>query len=149
MATAATAYAGLFVTTRALRARVDAQVLNAAALVRRSDFALNTAILGSAKAIAGADVVQRQTLGTHGVRRQQVFDATISRTTTERFSMTVGVRFVSASWSIPSPTRPVPGARAHATFPRVMALATYGFRFGSAKAPHRANTAICDETNDR
>ena len=51
MATAATAYAGLFVTTRALRARVDAQVLNAAALVRRSDFALNTAILGSAKAI--------------------------------------------------------------------------------------------------
>ncbi len=57
--------------------------------------------------------------------------------------------FVSASWSIPSPTSPVPGARAHATFPRVMALATYGFRFGSAKAPHRANTAICDETNDR
>ena len=93
IATAATAYAALLVTSRALRARVDAQVLNAAALVSQSDFALNGAILASVKAITGA--------------------------------------------------------RAHATFPRVSALATCGFRFGSANAPHRANTAIWDETNDR
>ena len=57
IATAATAYAALIVTSRALRARVDAQVLNAAALVSQSDFALNRAILASVKAIAGADVI--------------------------------------------------------------------------------------------
>ncbi len=57
IATSATAYVALEVTSRALRARVEAQVRNAAALVGQSDFALNPAILGSVKAIAGADVI--------------------------------------------------------------------------------------------
>jgi signal transduction histidine kinase len=56
-ATSATAYVALLVTSRALRARVEAQILNAAALVSQSEFALNATILGSVKAIAGADVV--------------------------------------------------------------------------------------------
>lgn len=53
----ATAYVALLVTSRALRARVEAQILNAAALVSQSEFALNPTILASVKAIAGADVV--------------------------------------------------------------------------------------------
>ncbi len=57
VATSATAYVALLVTSRALRARVEAQILNAATLVSQSDFALNPAILGSVKAIAGADVI--------------------------------------------------------------------------------------------
>ncbi len=57
IATSATAYVALLVTSRALRARVEAQILNAAALVSQSSFALNPAILGSVKAIAGADVI--------------------------------------------------------------------------------------------
>lgn len=57
VATSATAYVALFVTSRALRARVETQILNAAALVSQSAFALNPAILASVKAIAGADVI--------------------------------------------------------------------------------------------
>ena len=57
VATSATAYVALRVTSRALRARVEAQILNAAMLVSQSSFALNPTILGSVKAIAGADVI--------------------------------------------------------------------------------------------
>ena len=57
VATSATAYVALRVTSRALRARVEAQILNAATLVSQSEFALNPAILASVKAIAGADVI--------------------------------------------------------------------------------------------
>ena len=57
VAMSATAYVALSVTSRALAARVEAQILNAAALVSQSDFALNPAILRSVKAIAGADVI--------------------------------------------------------------------------------------------
>lgn len=56
-ATAFTAWVALTVSTSALRARVDSQIQNAAGLLARSDFALNPAVLRSAKAITGADVV--------------------------------------------------------------------------------------------
>jgi hypothetical protein len=57
IATSATAYVALQVSSRVLRARVEAQVMNAASLVAQSDFALNPAILASVKAISGTDVV--------------------------------------------------------------------------------------------
>jgi hypothetical protein len=56
--------------------------------------------------------VQRQTLGTYVVNIQHAIDATVTRTVTERLSMSVGVPFVAASWGIPSPTTPRPGPRA-------------------------------------
>lgn len=56
--------------------------------------------------------VRRHELGTYVINRQQAGDITLNHTFTTRFSMTVGVPYVSASWSIPSPTSPVPGARA-------------------------------------
>jgi hypothetical protein len=63
----------------------------------------------------GGDVeqVQRQTLGTYVVNTQHALDVTLSRTFTERLSMSVGVPFIAASWGIPSPTAPVPGPRAN------------------------------------
>ncbi|MBZ5555636.1 MAG: HAMP domain-containing protein [Acidobacteriia bacterium] len=57
VATSGTAYVVLSVITRTLQARVETQILNAAALVSQSNFALNPAIIGSVKAITGADVV--------------------------------------------------------------------------------------------
>ena len=57
--------------------------------------------------------VQRQTLDTFVVNLQHAVDVTVSRTFTERFSMSVGIPFVMASWAIPSPTSPVPGPRAN------------------------------------
>jgi hypothetical protein len=57
--------------------------------------------------------LQRQTLGTYVVNLQHAVDLTVSRTITPRFSMSVGVPFVAASWGIPSPTTPVPGPRAN------------------------------------
>jgi hypothetical protein len=56
--------------------------------------------------------LQRQTLGTYVINLQHAVDLTVSRTITPRFSMSVGVPFIAASWSIPSPTMPVPGPRA-------------------------------------
>jgi hypothetical protein len=57
--------------------------------------------------------VQRQTLGTYVVNVQHAVDVAVSRTLTERLSASVAVPFVAASWGIPSPTAPVPGARAN------------------------------------
>ena len=57
VATTATAYVALLVASRAVEARVQRQILSAATLVSRSEFALNPAILRSVKPIAGADVV--------------------------------------------------------------------------------------------
>lgn len=88
IATSATAYVALQVTSRALRARVEAQILNAAALVGQSDFALNPAILSSVKAIAGADVITftadgavlASTLGpADAARRAALLDAAAGR----------------------------------------------------------------------
>ncbi len=56
--------------------------------------------------------VRRHELGTYVINRQQAVDVTVNHTFTKRFSMSAGVPFVSASWSIPSPTSPVPGPRA-------------------------------------
>ena len=57
VAAATTAYVSLRVTESALQSRVDAQILSAASLLAQGEFALNPVILGSVKAIAGADVV--------------------------------------------------------------------------------------------
>jgi len=57
LAMSSTAYVALSTALGALETRVQMQMLNAAALVSQSDFALNPAILQSVKAIAGADVV--------------------------------------------------------------------------------------------
>jgi hypothetical protein len=56
--------------------------------------------------------VQRQTLGTFVINHQYAADLMISRAFTERFSLSAGIPWVVASWSIPSPTSPVPGPRA-------------------------------------
>ena len=55
--------------------------------------------------------VRRHELGTYVINRQQAGDINVSHTITERFSVSAGIPYVSASWSIPSPTNPV-GPRA-------------------------------------
>ncbi len=55
--TSAVALVAVSVTSQALRARVETQILNTATLVAQSNFALNPIILRSVKAITGADVV--------------------------------------------------------------------------------------------
>lgn len=59
-----------------------------------------------------AEQLQRQTLGTYVVNTQNAVDLSISRTITERLSMSLGVPYVAAAWGIPSPTTPTPGPRA-------------------------------------
>lgn len=56
--------------------------------------------------------VERHELGTYVINHQQAADLTVSYAFTRRFSMSAGVPFTSASWSIPSPTTPKPGPRA-------------------------------------
>ena len=57
--------------------------------------------------------VQRQTLRTYVVNTQNAVDLSITRTITERFSMSLGIPYVAAAWGIPSPnTQPTPGPRA-------------------------------------
>lgn len=55
--------------------------------------------------------VQRQTLGTYVINQQHAADLTINYQQSPRLSFSIGIPFVSASWSIPSPTSPV-GPRA-------------------------------------
>src|SRR5262245_36908045 len=57
VATGATAYVALSVAVRAVESRVQGQIVNAATLLSQGDFALNSTILNSVKAIAGADVI--------------------------------------------------------------------------------------------
>ena len=57
LATAVSAWIALAVATRALQTRVETQVVNAASLVARSDFALNETILRSVQTMTGADIV--------------------------------------------------------------------------------------------
>jgi len=60
-----------------------------------------------------AEQLQRQTLQTYVINTQNAVDLSISRTFTERFSMTLGVPYVAAAWGIPSPNaQPTPGPRA-------------------------------------
>ena len=56
--------------------------------------------------------VQRQTLGTYVVNIQHALDVTISHSFTERFSASIGIPLVAASWSIPSPLTGGEAARA-------------------------------------
>ena len=61
-----------------------------------------------------AEQLQRQTLNTYVVNTQHAIDFNITHAFTERFSLSVGVPYVAASWGIPSPTSPPPpGARAN------------------------------------
>jgi copper chaperone CopZ len=55
--------------------------------------------------------LQRQTLGTYVVNQQHAADLTIGYQLNPRIGISVGIPFVSASWSIPSPTSG-PGPRA-------------------------------------
>ena len=56
--------------------------------------------------------VERETRGTFVINRQHAVDLTATYAFTKQFSASVGVPFTSASWSIPTPTAPVPGPRA-------------------------------------
>jgi copper chaperone CopZ len=56
--------------------------------------------------------LQRQTLNTYVVNQQHAADLTVSWQQSARLGFSVGIPFVSASWSIPSPTSPTPGPRA-------------------------------------
>lgn len=56
--------------------------------------------------------VQRHTLGTYVVNKQRAVDLTFTHTFTPRFSASVGVPYVNASWGIPTPINP-PGTRAN------------------------------------
>jgi len=60
----------------------------------------------------GEEQIQRQTAGTYVINTQRQMLFSVSHAVTTRFSYAVNVPIVSASWSIPSPTTPVPGARA-------------------------------------
>lgn len=55
---------------------------------------------------------QRRIEGSHVVNVQRMIDITASYAFSRRFSVAIGVPYVSASWSIPTPPRPVPGPRA-------------------------------------
>ena len=55
---------------------------------------------------------QRQTLDTYVVNIQHAIDFNISHVFTERFSMSVGIPYVDASWGIPSPQSAGDAARA-------------------------------------
>jgi len=63
LAIAATAYVALSVASRTVEARLQSQIVSAAALVSQSEFALNPIILRSVKSIAGADVITYTTSG--------------------------------------------------------------------------------------
>jgi hypothetical protein len=56
--------------------------------------------------------VQRQTLGSYVVNIQHAVDFSITHTFSERFSASVGIPIVVASWGIPSPTTAGEAARA-------------------------------------
>ena len=56
--------------------------------------------------------VEREELGTFVINRQHAADVTATYAFTRQFSASAGVPFTAASWSIPSPTSPVPGPRA-------------------------------------
>lgn len=55
---------------------------------------------------------EREELGTYVVNRQYATDVTATYAFTRQISMSVGVPFTAASWSIPSPTSPALGPRA-------------------------------------
>jgi signal transduction histidine kinase len=57
LATTVAALVAVSAISRTLNARVESQALNTSSVVGQSDFALNTAILRSAKAITGADII--------------------------------------------------------------------------------------------
>jgi copper ion binding protein len=56
--------------------------------------------------------LQRQTLATNVVNLQNSVDLTVGYQLSERLGFTVGVPFLAASWSIPTPTGPTAGPRA-------------------------------------
>ena len=71
LSTSAATWVGVRATSRAMRSRLEAQLLNSAAAVTLSDFALNSTILKSLGLVAGADVV---TVGAGGQVLATSFD---------------------------------------------------------------------------
>jgi hypothetical protein len=55
--------------------------------------------------------VERQTLQNYVTNRQNLVDLTISRTVTRRFTLSVGLPFVDATWASRDPAYPLPAAR--------------------------------------
>ena len=55
---------------------------------------------------------QREEEQTYVINTQQALDLSVSYTVSDRLSLSLGVPFVRASWAVPTPIRPVPGARA-------------------------------------
>lgn len=62
--------------------------------------------------VLGEQQYQRTELGTNVINRQKMMDLSGTYAFTTRFNLSVSVPVVVASWSIPSPTAPVPGPRA-------------------------------------
>ncbi|HSR51396.1 MAG TPA: hypothetical protein VLV83_11250 [Acidobacteriota bacterium] len=54
---------------------------------------------------------EREELGNFVQNNQRLVDVVASYAVTDRLSLSVGVPYVNASWSIPLPVRPVPGPR--------------------------------------
>ena len=55
--------------------------------------------------------VEREEEGTYVINRQNLSDLTVTYGLSRRVSLSFGLPFVNASWSIPLPIRPVPGPR--------------------------------------
>jgi hypothetical protein len=55
---------------------------------------------------------QRKALGTYVINDQHLVDLGVTYGVTERLGLSLAVPYVSSSWSVPSPTAPVPGPRA-------------------------------------
>ncbi len=54
----------------------------------------------------------REREGTYVVNTQQALDLGVSYSVTDRLGFTLGIPVVKSSWAVPTPIRPVPGARA-------------------------------------
>lgn len=87
--------------------------------------------------------VQREELRTFVINRQFATDLTVARAFTSRVGMSVGVPFSAASWSIPSPTSPVPGPRAPQRAHGIGDITATGRMWLFSPATHaRGNVAI-------
>ena len=59
----------------------------------------------------GAEQVQRQTLQNYVTNRQNLVDVNVSRTMTDRLTLSVGIPYVNSSWASRDPRYPLPAAR--------------------------------------
>jgi hypothetical protein len=56
--------------------------------------------------------IHRDQLGTYVINKQRMLDLGFTYGVTDNLELTLGIPFVSASWSLPTPMSPVPGPRA-------------------------------------